>query len=150
MVAGDGGDDPGERVHANAQNDKKVLNKIKELDTGNWDLWALQTKAIFDDMGLYNVISDSYPTKARAREVVALTMDTSVDIEEMVTTQWEAACARYSKDNKTAWRMMVKAIDLDVKVYAGVLRQMTDLEDLQNSAFELCTGGRICRCISAI
>jgi hypothetical protein len=137
MVARDGGDDPDERNHAGARTDKRGLNKIKELDTGNWNLWALQSKATFDDMGLYNVVAGPYPTMARAREVVAATLDSSVDFEAEVTAQWTAACVRYSKDNRTAWRMIVKAIDLDVNIYAGVLRQMTDLEDLPNSAFEL-------------
>ena len=71
MVAVDAGEVASSKNRAGSRVDKRELNKIKELDTGSWNFWALQSKAIFDDVGLFNVIADPYPTLARARVVVA-------------------------------------------------------------------------------
>jgi hypothetical protein len=140
MVAGEhaGGDDPDD-FESSGGHRQKSLNKLKVLDSGTWGLWGLQSSAVLREQHLYDVVAESMPSRERALRVVRATRGelTAIEQEEEASAQWEAATYKYRADNRVAWRMLVKSLELDPVAYASVLRAAQELESSDESAHRL-------------
>ena len=118
MVASVEGSTPGQEETKSSRS--AALNKLSKLDYDNWTVFTVQSAAVFEEIGVEDAVFEPYPTEEDAVNQLLVTMylepgarPSQVDINAQLGGHQK----RYKRDNKVAWRLLVKALDLNMGEY---------------------------------